>query len=41
MVKGYEKMKEFIERFYPETEVISINPVGLKGLFVMCILRVI
>ena len=32
-VKGYEKMKEFIERFYPETEVISINPVGLKGLF--------
>ncbi len=32
-VKGYQKLKEFAERFYPETEIISINPVGLKGLF--------
>ena len=31
--KGYEKVKFFVERFYPETEIISINPVGLKGLF--------
>ena len=32
-VTGYKKMKAFVERFYPETEIISINPVGLKGLF--------
>ena len=32
-VKGYEKLKIFIEHFYPEMEVVSINPVGLKGLF--------
>ncbi len=31
--KGYEKLKFFAERFYPQTEIISINPVGLKGLF--------
>lgn len=30
---GYEKVKEFTERFYPDTEIISINPIGLKGLF--------
>lgn len=30
---GYKKMKEFAAHFYPETEIISINPVGLKGLF--------
>jgi len=32
-VRGYQKLKGFTERFYPETEIISINPVGLKGLF--------
>lgn len=26
-------MKTFVENFYPETEIISINPVGLWGLF--------
>ena len=31
--KGYEKVKAFADRFYPQTEIISINPVGLKGLF--------
>ncbi len=30
---GYIKMKRFAELYYPETEIISINPVGLKGLF--------
>lgn len=30
---GYAKLKEFKEQYYPETEIISINPVGLKGLF--------
>jgi hypothetical protein len=32
-MKGYEKIKEFTARVYPETEIISINPVGLKGMF--------
>lgn len=30
---GWFKMKEYIERHYPDIEVVSINPVGLKGLF--------
>ncbi|MBQ2830440.1 MAG: DUF4422 domain-containing protein [Oscillospiraceae bacterium] len=32
-VLGYQKLKTFVEHFYPETEIISVNPVGLKGLF--------
>lgn len=31
--KGYTKMKAFAEQFYPETDIISINPCGLKGMF--------
>lgn len=30
---GWTKMKEFIDLHYPDIEIISINPVGLKGLF--------
>ena len=30
---GYECIKKFATAFYPETEIVSINPVGLKGLF--------
>jgi hypothetical protein len=30
---GYSKMKHFADYFYPDTEIISINPRGLKGLF--------
>ena len=33
MFKGYKLVKEFAERNYPETEIISINPVNLKGYF--------
>ena len=29
----YARMKMFAAQCYPETEIISINPVGLKGLF--------
>lgn len=32
-LRGYKKMKDFAEKFYPNTEIISINPDGLKGLF--------
>lgn len=32
-VKGYQEIKKFAEQLYPDTEIISINPVGLKGVF--------
>jgi len=31
--KGYEKFKTFVNWNYPDMEVISVNPVGLKGMF--------
>ena len=30
---GYARIKMFARLHYPETEIISVNPVGLKGLF--------
>jgi lipopolysaccharide biosynthesis glycosyltransferase len=30
---GWEKVKEFQQTYYPDVEMISINPVGLKGMF--------
>lgn len=33
VMRGWLKMKEFAKTFYPETEIISVNPVGLRGLF--------
>ncbi len=33
IIEGWEKIKEFRDIYYPETEIISVNPVGLKGLF--------
>ena len=33
VTRGWIKMKEFIDVYYPETEVISVNPVGLRGIF--------
>lgn len=32
-LKGYNKVKQFINNFYQNTEIISINPIGLKGVF--------
>ena len=32
-LQGYQKLSYFAQRFYPGTEIISINPVGLKSLF--------
>ena len=31
---GYAALKRFAAAFYPDTEIVSVNPVGLKGLFV-------
>ncbi len=33
LINGWKKLKDFAETYYPDTEIISINPVGLKGLF--------
>lgn len=33
LIDGWKKMKVFAENYYPETKIISVNPVGLKGLF--------
>lgn len=33
VLDGWKKMKEFAQIHYPDTEIISVNPVGLKGLF--------
>ena len=30
---GYARMKMFAKRYSPQTQIISINPFGLKGLF--------
>lgn len=30
---GYKKLKKFVNVYYPDIEIISVNPVGLKGLF--------
>lgn len=29
----WKELKKFAEIFYPDTEIVSINPVGLKGIF--------
>ena len=32
-IKNWKKLNFFANRYYPDTEIISINPVGLKGIF--------
>lgn len=32
-LQGYKKLKDFVTRFYPSLEIISVNPCGLKGMF--------
>lgn len=31
--KGWLKVKQFMKIYYPDVELISVNPVGLRGLF--------
>ncbi len=33
MYRWWKELKSFAQMYYPETEIISVNPVGLKGLF--------
>lgn len=32
-IEQWKKMKEFAHTYYPDTRIVSVNPVGLKGLF--------
>ena len=33
MLVGFRRLKEFAQTWYPDTEIVSINPVNLRGLF--------
>ena len=33
LVEPWKRLKLFANKLYPGTEIISVNPVGLKGLF--------
>ena len=33
IIDAYKKFKNFAMKYYPDVEIISINPVGLKGIF--------
>lgn len=32
-IEDWKKLKDFAKTYYPDTEIISVNPVGLKGIF--------
>ena len=32
-IEYYKQLKDFSQLYYPETEIICVNPVGLKGIF--------
>lgn len=33
VLKGYTELKKFRDFYYPDVEIFSINPIGLKGMF--------
>lgn len=33
-IEKWKELKVFASTFYPDVEIVSINPVGLKGIFV-------
>ena len=33
IIKGWSLLKDFVKHYYPDIEIISVNPVGLKGMF--------
>jgi hypothetical protein len=33
VITGFRRIKEYSAQWYPETEIVSINPVNLRGLF--------
>ena len=33
VIQKWKELKQFADAFYPDVEIVSINPVGLKGIF--------
>lgn len=33
VIKAWRKAKEFADMYYPDIEIVSLNPVGLRGIF--------
>ena len=33
LLLGWKKIADYIKNYYPQIEIVSVNPVGLKGLF--------
>ncbi len=33
LLEGWRNIKRYVEVYYPDTEIVSINPIGLRGLF--------
>ena len=33
IIRGYQALKRFAHKWYPDTEIVSINPVGLRDIF--------
>ena len=33
IIQAWKSLVDFVKTYYPETDIISVNPVGLKGLF--------
>lgn len=33
VIGAYKRLKKFAEKYYPDVEIISVNPVGLKEIF--------
>lgn len=33
LIGNWIMLKKFAETYYPDTKIISVNPVGLKGIF--------
>lgn len=33
LVKAYKQFKQFANKYYPDVQIISINPIGLRGIF--------
>ena len=32
-IEAWQSVREFVSMYYPDTEIISVNPVGLRGMF--------
>lgn len=34
VIEKWKELREFSKAFYPDVEIVSVNPVGLKGIFI-------